>query len=236
MALLSIIQDVTDEIGLPRPEAVISSTDASVRQLLRLANKEGQALARRANWQRLKKEATFTTTDSHLQTALSTVASDFGKYLNDSMWDRTTDEKVRGPLDETQWQALVASPVQAQVGYQFRIWQNGIHFYPAPATGVEDDIYFEYMSSHWCISAASATQARWVADTDLGLLDEELMTLGIIWRFKKAKGLDYGEEFDDYERALETLLGYDGGKETVDFTGQLTDLFTVNIPEGSWNV
>ena len=59
MTLLTMIQDSADEIGLPQPAAVFSSTDQTVRQMLALANREGRQLAQRYKWQALTKEASF---------------------------------------------------------------------------------------------------------------------------------------------------------------------------------
>ena len=67
MALLDLIGDVSEQIGLLRPASVISSLDQRVRQLLSLANREGQELAtgdsvnRACFWSALDTEATFTT-------------------------------------------------------------------------------------------------------------------------------------------------------------------------------
>jgi hypothetical protein len=47
---------------------------------------------------------------------------------------------------------------------------------------------FEYQSTYFCQSSAGADQSAWAADTDVGVLDENLMELGVIWRFKKKNG------------------------------------------------
>jgi hypothetical protein len=41
-----------------------------------------------------------------------------------------------------------------------------------------------------------------VADNDYSVLPERLITLGCIWRYKRALGLDYSEEFRTYEKEI----------------------------------
>lgn len=55
MTLLTLINNVQDEIKLPRSPTVISSTDSQVRQLLALANRESRELASSYEWPKLRK-------------------------------------------------------------------------------------------------------------------------------------------------------------------------------------
>jgi hypothetical protein len=150
------------------------------------------------------------------------------------MWNRTSSWPVMGPLDSLEWQQRQASGTNAGMGNWFRIRGNSILFYPTPVAG--DQIFFDYISRNWCLSVANVEQEAWAADADTGLINEEMMTLGVIWRFLKAKGLDYGEEFMTYERAVDHWTSVDGAKPVIDMTGQFTEHLTLTIPEGSWDV
>lgn len=61
MTLLSNVQDVCLELGLTSPNAVISSTDQTNKQLLALMNRVGDMLYTEADWQVLSKEHRFET-------------------------------------------------------------------------------------------------------------------------------------------------------------------------------
>jgi hypothetical protein len=74
-----------------------------------------------------------------------------------------------------------------------------------------DTIAFEWVSKNWVTVAAGGT-STWTADADTGLLDEEIMTQGVIWRWKAAKGLEYAEDYNKYERLVADQMGRDGGK------------------------
>jgi len=215
MSLLTIIQNVADAIAIPRPTAVISSTSQQVRQLLSLANREGIALAKRHDWQNLQKETSFTATATTTQSGA--IPSDFDRFINETMYNRTMQREVRGPISPQQWQ-LEVSTVASTIIEAFRRRGNDLLITPTPTAG--DSYYYEYVSKNWCTDSSETTDAAaWAVDTDIGLLDEEAMTLGIIVRFKKMKGFDYAEEYRDYELMVANLITRDGGKPRLDAGG-----------------
>ena len=64
------------------------------------------------------------------------------------------------------------------------------------------------------------------------------MSLGVVWRFLKAKGLDYAEPFRTYESQLLLLTAKDGGKRSVQM-GRSYDFRRPRVPtfpDGSWNL
>jgi hypothetical protein len=60
------------------------------------------------------------------------------------------------------------------------------------------------------------TQPDWTADTDVPLLDDDVIELGIIWRLLRRLGLAYDEEKDEYDRRADLLIARDGGTATLD--------------------
>lgn len=234
MSLLTLIDGACGQLNIAQPTTVISSTDLQARQLLALARLEGKELARRFEWQTLKKEGTFVTLAAEIQVAsITTTFTDFGRITNNSMWNRTQSRPVRGPLSDQEWQRRLAAAAQVGVEYYFRIRGGEILFNPVPRAG--DSVYFEYISNKWCQSSGGSPQADWAADTDTGIVDEEVMRLGIVWRFRKAKGLDYAEEFRTYEMALADLFGPDAGNDVINMEG-VPDHWGVNIADGSWAI
>ncbi len=232
MTLLTIIQAVADEIGLPRPATVLSSTDPTVRQLLALANREGKLLALRYPWQALTKEASFTTVAQESQGALTAIAPDFARFRNDTMVDRARAWPILGPLSAAEWQRSYGTGASVD---RFRVRGGAVLFTLVPAAG--RTIHFEYLSRNWCRDAAATTEREaWAADDDAGILDEDLMALGVKWRFLKAKGLDYAEEFRDYEARLYDARASDGGKPRLDVGADGAARFGAAVPDGSWNL
>lgn len=234
MTLLTIIQDACDTIGLTRPSVVISSTDGNIRTLLALANTEGRELLERYSWPQAVKEATHTTLNAELQGAMSTIAPGFGYIVNGTFWDRSQTQPVTGPLSPQEWQHLKAITATGPYA-SYRIQADNLYAYPAPAAG--NTWAFEYMSTYFCKSSGDVDQSAWAADDDVGILDENLMMLGIVWRFKKKNGLDYSEDFRVYEQKLANETARVGGKKILDMrSGGAYPLGGVYTPEGSWVV
>lgn len=231
--LLQIIQQAAKRLGIPSPSAVISSTDPQVIQLLALANEEGEELQERHPWTSLQTETTFTTLAANLQGALTTIAPGFKWILNDTMWNRTT-RVVVPPIDERGWQAWKATGVTGPYPC-YRIQANSIYFIPTP-TAIHT-IAFEYQDKRWCMDTTEATnQAAWAADNDLARIDPQLMVIGIMWRWKRAKGFEYAQEFDQYERRVVNAIARDGAKPTLMLDGAKAVNRGVTIPDGSWNL
>lgn len=82
-----------------------------------------------------------------------------------------------------------------------------LQFYPAPSGNAE----YPYISNLVARSNADAEQSGFLADTDTFVLDERLLTLGLIWRWLSQKGLDYSEALATYETALAQAQARDKG-------------------------
>lgn len=236
MALLGMIQDVCDDIGLNRPVQIVGSTDAQIKQMLQIANREGRSLAARTQWKSMVRENTFTLALSKNQGVVNgTVVtdSDFDYPINETMWNRTTTLPILGPLDAREYQTLQAFPVTGPY-QQFRF--QGGHLYIDPIPTSADTVAFEYMSTSWCESSGGTGQSEWLDDTDVGLLDEELMKLGITWRWYQRKGLEYQEDYMEYERRVINAIGREGGAPIKRLDSHDRDYRQAGIviPIGSW--
>jgi len=234
LSLLSIVQNAAIDLNLTSPTVVATSTDTQVQQLMNLANRDGKDLVRRFDWQALTIETSFNTVNTQQQTTLSAVAPDFFRMVDETMNNRTQHWRVIGPLSPQEWQRRLSLGAQVGVVNSFRIRGNEIWFFPVPPAG--DSIYFEYISKNWAQDAGGAGKEAFTLDTDTALIDEDILTLGVKWRFLKAKGLDYSEEFRSYEAALEAVFGSDGARGPVDMTGSVVDWTIPAIPDGSWNI
>jgi hypothetical protein len=232
MTLLTICQDAANIIGIPKPAAVTSSTDTSVIQLLSVANQEGKSLVRSYPWNVITKEGSFTTAAAESQGAMTTIASDFGRFSNDTMWNRTTDRKYYGPITDSQWQRLKAT-VSSGVTNYFRIRGNLLIIQPNPT--VSQSVFFEYISKNWVIASGSSANAdKFSGDSQTSVLEEDLITLGVVWRFLKIKGLPYEQQYVEYQTRLADYQMQDGAKPILQMGGPRAVILAVNEPEGNY--
>lgn len=215
MTMLSICQAVAEELGLPMPSAIVGSADRTSRQLFRLLNREGRILAKR-NWTILHKEHTFTTVNGTPSYALP---ADYGSIIDETAWDRDTYWNLRGPLSASEWQIHKSgsiSNVAIRNRWRIKALDNANRFYIDPTPSSANDMVFEYLSSKWCTDTIGTTfYTAFQADSDVSLIPEELLELGLMWRFKNAKGLAYDEEYDEYVKEVESAIAHDGGAPTL---------------------
>ena len=229
-----MIQGACRKISIPAPSAVISSTDVNVLLLLELAQDEGKELMRDYDWQELRKEATHTTIASLDQGALNggiVTAGDFDRFVDETMWNRTQDRRVVGPATSSTWQALIALE-STTIEQNFRVMEGNLLIGPTVPTAGET-LAWEYVSRNFCQSSGGTGQASWQADTDTGVLDEDLMQKGLVWRFKKDKGFPYAEDMTTYEREKMKLKGQNEGAPDLSLGGAF-HVFDYNIPDRNW--
>ena len=231
MSLLTIVQNCCDIIGLSRPSAVVGSQDQNVRILEALAQVEGRELLDRYSWPATQIEKTHTSLAAELQGVMTTLAPGFSYIISSTFWDRTLTQPITGPLSPIEWQALKARTATGPYP-SYRIFGGKLYAYPAPSAG--NTWVFEYQSTYFCQSSGGTNQSAWAADADVGVLDENLMELGIIWRFKKKNGLDYSEDFRSYEQKLANETSRAGGRRPLDMAGIGSAARGIYVSEGSW--
>jgi hypothetical protein len=229
---LQIVQTACKRIGINSPNAAVTSSDLQVIQLLALLEETGQELADRYGWQTLQKEATFTTVATETQKAVSTITTGFNYIVNDTIWNRTLRRPVYGPKSQQDWQQAKAININGPFN-SFRIEGDNILFNPVPAAG--QSCYFEYITKNWLTLSVGGTSDSIANDADTPLLDDKILTLGLIWRWKAAKGLDYSEDFEKYESKVTDAQVRDAGKPTLNLTGGAYEIQpVVMVPRGSW--
>lgn len=234
MSLLSIVQDAAREIGLPSPTTAFGNMDENVAQMVRYATKEGRELVRKYEWQALQKEVTFPALAQEAQTGM--VPVDHSRFVNETFFNRSRNRRLAGPLTGQEWQMQKATTTSPLLD-TFRQRGNAILIAPLPTAG--DTFAFEYISKFWVDTNADGEgeAEQWTADTDVPLFDSELITLGIIWRFKHGRGFDYAEDFRTYEVRLAQMKAADGSKRTLNLAGTSRSgrPMAPMVPEGSWN-
>jgi hypothetical protein len=238
MSLLTMMQQIAPELNLAIPSAVISSQDQTVKQLLALANREGQQLAKNYDWPVLQSEYTFNLVNTQASYAFP---DDYDRQINRTQWDRTNHWPLVGPMSPQEYQWRVSGITVSTPRRRWRIMGNGpreFYIYPVPdATSSGGLMVFEYISKNWCQSATGTGQTTWMADNDTGILDEDLMTMGIKWRFLKAKGLNYDEEYREYQASCDRNFAQAGGGMTLSISNRSTTivgLTPLNIPDANW--
>ena len=247
MTLLTICVNVARETGFPEPSSVVGSADLIAVQLLAHAQREGKRLIEKADdnggWSVLQREHTITTADG---TAAYALPAGYDRYQSDVAWDRTNFRRLRGSMSPQQWQVSKSGlAASLSIDKAFRVkWDTGqspearMVFIDPPPSAVET-LVIEFLADLWCEKTDGTGQNAWAADTDVGRLDEELMELGVMWRFLKSKGLSYLEEKAEYENALDVAIARDTPARSITMgeVGVFDDpLLGANMPDSGFGV
>lgn len=148
--------------------------------------------------------------------------SDWQDFVSASAWDTNFRWQMLGPLS-TQEQEVILRGI-SPVGPRIRWWINDrmINIQPLPGSTQTDLISFRYISTAWCTNSTGVPNppafpgvCRWQNDSDIYRWPENTQTLGVKWRFLRAKGLDYGEEYDTYVQARDRQMARSGSNRSL---------------------
>lgn len=201
MTLLTIAQDTADVIGLTRPNAVITGQDQLARQILGLARKTIDELGL-MDWPQLQVPYTF---DTVVDQDTYDLPSDWGREVGDTVYVGAVYDRIRGSLSPSEW-AWQRSNMSSLGRYKFRVFGMPLKFHITPTPTTVEAVTLEYQTTFRVQQADTTYKSTWYADTDVPLVAEDLVKMGLEWRLRRAKGLDYSEEFDAYEFARNNRL------------------------------
>jgi hypothetical protein len=230
MTLLSICQDAAKACGFSPPTSVVNSSDKTAMQLLVLANLQGDELSKSRNWSALVSEHTLTLATGDQDYSLP---PDFRWIVPNTTWDRSDKRIVLNPISGEEWQFLKAWGSISGLTRRVRIRAGQLEFEETiTASDNGKTIAFEYLSKYWAASAALAPKEKFTIDTDVSLLDESLMLLGLIWRFRRAKGLEYETEENDYRMQVQLSKSADSGSKRINMGSKgMFEITNPNIPD-----
>jgi hypothetical protein len=231
--LLSLVQKFCKRTGIPSPATVYGSTDKQVLQCMHLLEEEVNDLASRHEWQALTKEATHTTLAAEDQGAISTIAPGFRYIRNDTIWDRTEELPVIGPMSAAEWQALKGS---ADNGPRFQYRIRGDHLLANPVPTAGHTWAFEFQTKYAILDVDGSTLKEFfTADTDTFLLPDSLLLMGLRWRWMREKGMSYSELFQSYEVQVKDAMSRDGGRKRLYADGEGREVKPgIFVPNGNW--
>lgn len=201
--------------GLSQPSGVVSNTEPSVAKFLAFAQTEADITASDFNWRNLNIALTLTGDGT---TTLFALPADFERMLQGQALYSTKYPSIplQGPISSQDLLALKALPITPTrpvwrlIGGTLEIW---------PALANLEVVNGEYRSTNPIVSGDGLTRKpRWTNDSDYTLFPEIILRLGMIWRWKASKGLDYGEDFKTYQMERDKKAGHEAGGKIVRMT------------------
>ncbi len=200
MNILEIAQEAADICAVQRPTDLFNSSVQNDQLFASVVHSTLDSLMRRAEWQAITREGVLYTTDGQTDYLIENVAPDFHSLVNGTMYIRDNMRFVIGAISEERW-AREKQFHTPEIDVLFKIQNNKFKFLKDPGNL---KLHFTYKSNAVCYDAETEEpKPRLTANTDIPIFDEYLVKLGIIWRWNKRTGLDYTEEYNEYQRELE---------------------------------
>ena len=139
--------------------------------------------------------------------------SDYDYMISGTQWDRGFRWQIYGPLTPAEWQVLKSGLSPTGPRRRFRLFGGMFHLDPIPYDS--NLLVYEYYSTSFAMALGATSATAFTADTDTYVLLDDLMILGLKWRYRRAKGIDYSDEFKQYEDAMQREIGRDGASQTL---------------------
>lgn len=199
-SILTICQEAADLAAVKRPDSLFSSSSMSDGIFLSVARSALDSLLRYGDWPELTKEAEFITNPRQKNYPLAEICSDFYAMLPNTIYIKDSAEKIIGAINPEVW-------MRSKYFYddnglvKFKLQNGMLKFLNLPSAPIK--IVFQYRADTICYAADTYQEKSILtSDTDIPVFDEYLVKLGVLWRWLKRSGLDYAEEYAEYENEI----------------------------------
>lgn len=207
MTVLSAMQSVAIRCVGQKPSSIFSATSGIALELGDLVNEAAKDILKAHDWTKL---TTLASLPGDGTTVALTLPADFDRF----------PKQVR--IFSTQWPALPYARARDLDEWYFNqkfvyagtpgwwlINQGKLNVYPAAPSG--KNVEFYYISNNAVTASNSTAKTSFTADDDIFNLDERLLTLDCIWRWRAQKGLEYAEHMQNAEIARSKAISDDKG-------------------------
>lgn len=212
MTLLSAAQSAALRLTGKKPSTFFSSQNTFEMEIIDLANEVVTDMVKYADWRRLttlqQMAGDGTTYGFDLPSDYSRMPS--GVSISRANW------YTWGYLDAPSlnyWMDLVNGLATPNPGYWI-ILDGQVQFRPAIEAGTTAQ-YF-YISKNAVLDEDGTTRKpAFTKDADTFLLDEDVLILGIVYKWRAQKRLEYAQDFTNYEQALSQASSFDKGSRII---------------------
>lgn len=208
MSLLSVIQAVCPVVGVVIPTSVFTNiiNNRTMQEMVALANEMARRITYDTrDWTRFRAVQTLT---GDGVTSAFPLPVDYKRLLVTSNIWRSTNRMtpMRFVPDTDMWLQRRNLNIVDPYG-EWTMMGGNLNVLPVMGTGVTAN--FAYLTKNCIALNSGGFGDTFVNDADSFVLDERLLTLGMIWQWKAQKGSPYAEDLGNYGDALTMAMGHD---------------------------
>lgn len=220
MSFLTAATSAAIRLGVNKPSAFFSSTGRFEQEITDLANEVVTEIIKAHDWRTLVKQQTMA--GDGVTTAFD-LPSDYDRMPKNADVGRM-NWYTWGYVDAPSlnfWNDLVNGLASPSPGYWIMLGGQ-MQFIPPVSAGTTAEYY--YVSKAAVLDGdTNAPKNAFSKDSDTFVLDERLLTLGLIWKWRQMKRLDYAEDLKTYEIRIEQLSGEDKGARVIRMGNRVID-------------
>lgn len=209
-----------------RPNTFFGATGTFEQELCDLVNDVAHDIAERQDWQALTR--VYRLSSDGVSTEYP-FPSDYSRQLVDSAL-QDPENFAFGYTQITDINDFLHREMRGFMPYPggWIMYDNKFHFVPPPRTGVA--AVFPYITKNYARSVDGASKSAFTTDSDEFLLEERLLTLGLVWRWRENKKLDYTGDMERFEEALAEVGTKDRGSRIIRSRTRLGGNFVTALP------
>lgn len=207
--ILHIASDACDDLSIQRPVTLFPASnegDASDRKLTRALTRTLQFLTASYDWSVLQVRHVWTATATEAQA--DGLPVDYLRPIMGTAWDDTLRRPLVGPLTAQEWNQFKSSAI-GRIEPAYAIFGAELLMNPIPVAGRE--FSYMYIRNAIAMDAADLMINKLGADSDIPLWDDELITQGVVYHWKKAERYDYAQDEIDFKTLMQDRIKRDGG-------------------------
>lgn len=161
---------------------------------------------------------------------------DFKRLTRDALavYEKTTTRRACLPISTNgEWTYLKQIGSAGGSRYYFVSGYDGafsISFYRPLEPG--NTVTLSYVSRNW-LSSGGTVGTDWETDDDILLWPADLVRMGVIWRWRKAKGLPFADNVAEFEARLSRLINDARGVRSINFGDcvRMRSPFDIPVPD-----
>lgn len=207
--VLEIVQSVTPRMGIADPSLLFGSTNATNKELASVVNEVAERIALMHDWTDLLSEQTDTgdgTTTSYDYPADYSRMPKIARIWS-TRWERplqriTAEEALR--LDVREYDTVIGT---------WHLLGGQVVYRPALASG--ENARWHYVSKNYAKASDGTRKASFTSDEDQYMLDDRMLGLAVVSRWREVKGFDYAEDLRDSEDAIAQQISRDKGARII---------------------
>jgi hypothetical protein len=208
-----ILNQALSESGFSQEGTFATSKTNEAQQMVALANRELNTL-QKDTWQELTRTMLLPLTSA----TEYPLPDDYREFVFDTAWATNQEYKADFPVTAEGWAYLQSQNTATGFVYRIRLIENQIEIYN-PQDGAE--LYAEYISKYAAESEGGVPKERFTADSDVFLLNDDLLIMGVKWRFNKLKGLDWQPDFAEWRNMYKRERATNVNAQTLVFTQEV---------------